>query len=138
MKALSVKQPWLDAILYGNKTTENRTWAPGDQLGARILLHASAAPDRRAVLPHDTDTTKWSGIRSAILAVATPADYHLADACCRPWGEPQASSAERPVYHWCLTDIHLLEPIPCPGALRFWTPPADVLNAVTTQLASQD
>ncbi|MFI9588252.1 hypothetical protein ACIHCQ_42205 [Streptomyces sp. NPDC052236] len=131
MKALSVKQPWLDAILYGGKTTENRRWpVPDVQLGTPVLLHASASPDRRAVLPQGIDSTKWPRRRGAILAVATLASFHRDTGCCRPWGEAGT-------YHWQLADIQLLhEPIPCRGALKFWTPPTSALDAVTAQLTT--
>lgn len=40
MRALSIRQPWLWAILHGGKTVENRDWA-GCEYRGPILLHAS-------------------------------------------------------------------------------------------------
>lgn len=74
MTALTVKQPWADAIAHGGKTTENRTWpVPARHVGARILIHAGAASDRHAVLPTVSATAgpAWPGTRSAVVAVAT-------------------------------------------------------------------
>lgn len=49
MKALSIKQPWAWAIIYGDKNIENRTW-PTNYRG-RFLVHAS--------LFFDMDGWKW-------------------------------------------------------------------------------
>jgi hypothetical protein len=40
MKCLSMKEPWLSAVLRLGKTVENRSWAPSYR--GRILLHASS------------------------------------------------------------------------------------------------
>ena len=40
MKALSIRQPWLWAILHANKRLENRDW-PGCSYRGPVLLHAS-------------------------------------------------------------------------------------------------
>lgn len=40
MRALSIRQPWLWAILHGGKTVENRDWTSCEYRGP-ILLHAS-------------------------------------------------------------------------------------------------
>lgn len=41
MKALSIRQPWLDAILYGGKRIENRAAWKGSSFRGRLLLHAA-------------------------------------------------------------------------------------------------
>ncbi len=43
MKCLSVRQPWVWAILHAGKDVENRTWSPGKSLkpGDRLAIHAS-------------------------------------------------------------------------------------------------
>jgi hypothetical protein len=43
MKALSIRQPWLDAILYGGKTIENRVAWNGSAFRGPVLLHAAKA-----------------------------------------------------------------------------------------------
>jgi hypothetical protein len=51
MKALSIRQPWLFAILFLNKRIENRVWHPPRQLiGQRILLHASKGCTQQEVV----------------------------------------------------------------------------------------
>lgn len=143
MKALTIQQPWLDAIVQPGdnpKRTENRSWTPPTALiGQRILLHSGKADDRRAILPFGFNTARgdWPDQRGVILAAATLVDYHLdGDGCgdpnvnCGLWGF-------REVFHWGLADVVALpEPVPCKGLQRFWTPPPAVLAAVQQQLAA--
>ena len=50
MKALSIKQPWADHILFRGKDVENREWAEPlrkverRQIGQRIQIHAGKKP----------------------------------------------------------------------------------------------
>lgn len=129
MKALTVRQPWADAIVYGAKRCENRSWPlPARYVGARILLHAAKASDRHAVLPVPVEMARtWPDTRGALIATATLIGSHLDASCCRPWGMPL-------VYHWELADVvPLAAPVPAQGQLGFWTPDADTLDAVTAQ-----
>lgn len=130
MKALSIKQPWADAIVHGDKRVENRTRpAPPKYIGTRILIHSSLLGDRAAVL---SGIQPVSDVRGAILGLATLASCHFAyNGCsenCTHWGQPQ-------LFHWKLTAVTALAvPVPAKGALGFWTPPADVLTAVYQQV----
>lgn len=138
MKALTIRQPWAAAIAHGAKRTENRSWpVPSKHLGTRILIHAAADQDRTRrpshevprVLTDNLDT--WLDTRSAIIAIATLTDCHFdkGRGCCAPWGMDG-------YFHWTLADVVTLpEPVPAKGALGFWTPPADVLDAVLAQQA---
>lgn len=130
MKALSIRQPFADSVMYGTKRIENRSRpVPAAYIGVRFLLHASKAGDRRAVLngirPH-------SDVRGAILGAFTITAYHLdGDDCipnCSFWGQGQ-------LFHWQLADvIRLDQPVPAKGFLGFWTPAPDVLDAVRQQI----
>lgn len=134
MKALTVKQPWANAIAHGSKRTENRTWpAPAKHLGTRVLIHAGAAydPMGRFIIDRD-DLDSWPDTRGAILAVATLASCHFdGDGCsenCTAWGQRQ-------VFHWKFADVSQLAiPVPAKGALGFWAPGASVLAAIEAQL----
>lgn len=138
MKALTVRQPWADAIVHvdhhrwGRKSIENRPWpVPPALLGTRFLIHAGKTADRTAVL---AGVLPGPDTRGAIIGSALLKSYHLAGVACHlygcgPWANPE-------VYHWVLADITALpDPVPAKGALGFWTPPADVLAAVQQQLA---
>lgn len=133
MRALTIRQPWADAIVHvddphwGRKTIENRTWpAPKQHIGTRILIHAAKTGDRKAVL---AGVHPGPDARGAIIGAATLAGCHYDGVICHlkncgPWAFPNA-------YHWQLTDVIALpKPIPAKGALGFWTPPDDVLEAV--------
>ncbi|MFE9337715.1 ASCH domain-containing protein [Streptomyces sp. NPDC007063] len=134
MRALTVRQPWADAITHGSKHVENRTWElPAKHVGTRILIHAGQGYDpmgRFIIADHDL-VASWPDTRGAITAAATLTGSHWSKdgTCCRPWGQEVA-------YHWQLADVVALPaPVPCKGRLGFWTPPADVLAAVEQQLA---
>ncbi|MFF2731847.1 hypothetical protein ACFVS9_28550 [Streptomyces sp. NPDC058008] len=125
MKALTIRQPWAGAIVHQDKRVENRTWKlPARHHGTRILIHAGAQLDKNAKIYGPN-----FGVYGAIVGVATITGCHWSDdgTCCSPWGFQQA-------YHWTLDDVAVLpEPVTARGALGFWTPTADALNAVTVQ-----
>jgi hypothetical protein len=129
VKALTVKQPWADAIVHGSKRTENRTWTTKQR--GQILIHAGAAydPMGRFIITDRAALDSWPDARKAIIGVAELIDVHAAaDGCCEPWGEPN-------VYHWQLANIQpLIKPVPATGRLQFWTPADGVLAAVVAQL----
>ncbi|MDJ0342203.1 ASCH domain-containing protein [Streptomyces sp. H10-C2] len=122
MKALTIRQPWADAIAHQTKRLENRTWKTNYR--GLVLIHAAAAPDRTAIVYGPRPDT-----RSAVIATARISDCHYSDdgRCCGPWGDEN-------VYHWTLTDVSTLpEPVPCKGRLGLWTPAADIVTAVLEQ-----
>jgi hypothetical protein len=141
VKALTIRQPYADAIVHGPKRVENRTRRT--HLRGPILIHAGAttyaAVGRLAIeeiTGQDPDTT-WPGVRGAIIGTARLTGCHIADGCCRPWGQTNTIRSEPYTWHWTLADVLALpEPVPAKGALGFWTPPPAVLAAVEQQLAA--
>lgn len=146
MRALTVRQPYADAIAHGQKTVENRTKSlPPKYAGVPVLLHAAKQPHATRITATDlaevtgARVTDWTDIRSAILAVVRFRGSHRADAdgtwCCRPWG--QVTTRVQPeVWHWEIDQVTLLdEPVPATGALGFWNVPDDVLAAVQQQIS---
>ncbi|MEU2724020.1 hypothetical protein [Streptomyces smyrnaeus] len=127
MRALTIRQPWAGAIAHQTKRVENRTWKlPAKHVGARVLIHAGAQPDKWAVVYGPN-----LDVFSALVATATFTGCHWSEdgKCCGPWGEER-------IYHWELADVvRLPKPVPATGALGFWTPTADVVIAVEQQLA---
>lgn len=126
MKALTIWQPWADAIAHGTKRVENRSWpAPAFLVGNRIAIHAGASYDDQARILGDLPD-----VRRAILAVVTLTGCHKTnrDMCCGLWGDENA-------WHWQLDDVHTLpEPVKCPGSRRLWTVPDDIEQAIRAQL----
>ncbi|MFG2910912.1 ASCH domain-containing protein [Kitasatospora sp. NPDC048286] len=115
--ALTIRQPWLAAILAGDKRVENRSW-PTKHRG-QVVLHAARAVARegqadplvRAVLARPGTPALTTG---ALVATATITDCHRDTGCCRPWGLPG-------LWHWTLDAVQALaEPIPATGRLGLW------------------
>lgn len=141
MRALTVRQPYADAIAHGAKTVENRSKPlPPKYAGVPVLLHAAKDPHATRItaagLAEFTGAriTDWTDTRSAILAqVRFRGSHKAADDgawCCRPWG--QVTTRVQPeVWHWEIDQvIRLAKPVPTTGALGFWTVPDDVLAQV--------
>lgn len=137
MKALSVRAPWWASILYDGKTIENRPRR--NRFRGPVLIHASAwfRPDdvlhdlwvvRRIIrgaslFPGTLDTMRALG--GHIVGVVTITD------CARESRSPWFFGP----FGYVLADPRpLVTPVPCRGALGFFTPPPDVLAAVLPQI----
>lgn len=107
MKALSIKQPWADRILFGGKDIENRTWRlPNWITNQRIYIHAGKRPDGPV-----------SGIGperfGAIVGEVTIVECVIASDSKWFYGP----------YGFVLADpLPYEKPIPCRGHLRFFVP----------------
>ncbi|MDX3232982.1 hypothetical protein [Streptomyces sp. ME19-01-6] len=136
MRALTVRQPFADAIVHGHprdglKTIENRSTtvpAPAKHLGTTILIHAGKEPHE---LGEDVDWEQRPDVRMGIIGTARLVGVHIDDGgCCAPWGM-------RGYFHWQLADARALAtPVPATGQLGLWTPKDDVLAAVHAQLTA--
>ncbi len=132
MRALTVMQPWANAIAHDGKTVENRTWRR-DHRGP-IAIHAGAGWSQNGegilaeILRRPTPDRAWFPT-GCVIAVATVTDIHEAADCCEPWGFASG-------FHWVLADVMpLADRVPCKGALGLWTLPDDVAAKVEQQLA---
>lgn len=134
MRALTLWRPWTDAILYGGKDVENRTWAPPSSvIGELIALHAGKHYDIEGaewmeddlglyVPPADADSPV------GIVGVARITGFRRQDPDCSPWAFSD--------YHWMLADVKALSrPVWCRGALGLWRLPSH-LEAVVRSLAA--
>jgi hypothetical protein len=101
MKALSVKQPWANLIVSGEKTIETRTWATPYR--GQILIVSSKKPR----------------IEPAGFALATA---ELVD--CRPMTMADQKAACCPIYpraySWVLQNIRPITQFPVRGQLRLF------------------
>lgn len=137
MKAVTVRQPWAQAIAAGHKTVENR--GRDCTYRGEIAIHAAQAVDRAGLL--DPRIGKLLGpnaaldaSRRAVVAVAQLVDCHRAEVhtwklwCCAPWGDPFYGKPNRQAFHLVLRDVRVLRaPVPCRGMLQVgWELPADV------------
>src|SRR5262245_28475840 len=130
MKALSIKQPWVYALLREGKDIENRSWKT--EYRGWLALHASARPNREAVFPRgvrrpDLDTLDYS----TICGVARVVDV-VSSSRSKWFFHPEDGSIN---YGWILSNpTELKTPIPCSGRLNLWQPPPRVLREIQRQL----
>ena len=137
MKALTLHRPWDYAIAHGHKCVENRTWATAYR--GPLLIHAGMKWDQAAADEVFLVSGVWLNERSwpggRIVALV------YVDGCRRRHNMPKIESTmprgwiEGP-WCWLLGRTHLLDPIPCSGSQRLWTPPQDVLHEVRRQLGN--
>lgn len=145
MKALSIRQPWMWAILAGGKDVENRSRNVVGGHRGPILLHvgkqladqdafarvSELADDRMPNLGGPGNRPELHS-ESAIVGVVNIAGVHQATSCrgrCSPWADPTG-------WHLRLHDPRpLRRPVPCPGRLGLFTPDQQVLDDVRRQLA---
>lgn len=131
VRAVSVARPWAGLIVRSGKDVENRTW-PTSYRG-RLVIHASQRWDA-----HATDLATAAGLPSAArehpcgyLGTVDLVGVHHARQCrggCSLWAEPDS-------WHWVLLHPHALPaPLPGPGRLGLFTPPAAVTDAILTNL----
>jgi hypothetical protein len=144
MRALTVRQPYADAIAFGEKRVENRTRKlPSRYEGEPVLLHAAKDLHASGITAVDlgkvtwSDISQWTDTRRAILAVIRfKGSHRCADVhwCCKPWGQVE-TRVQPEVWHWEIDHVErLAEPVPATGALGFWTPKDNVLEAVGAQI----
>lgn len=137
IRALTVQQPWAWAIVSAGKTIENRTqlWS----YRGPLLIHAGARwserGDQSPLIEQAARGRSLAGAldMSAVVGIANLIDCHPDAGCCKPWGESSyvehGGRTRRRVVHLVLEGARPLpEPIPCPGALGLWVPPADIVE----------
>lgn len=142
MRALSVIQPWTYALLWLGKDVENRDWRsppPADLIGQRFCLHASKKLDRESaasleddgfVLPHEVPLGAIAGsarLRGWVRddgALCNPKVLRHSSSLTRDEAEALVRSRWRlgPLLLAIDQRLSYAEPIPCKGALGFWTP----------------
>lgn len=148
MKALTVRQPWAEAIACGAKLVENRSM--GTRYRGPLAIHAGKgwakwgfADERlRGLWPDLGPFQRGHGyalrhvpahhgrpphpfVAGAVIAVAELVDVHEGAGCCEPWGERHYSASDGKrvsrVMHWVLEDVQRIEPpIPWHGRLGLW------------------
>lgn len=120
VKALSIKQPWANLIVHGEKTIETRTW-PTSYRGDLLIV-----------------SSKKPSIPPAGFALAFA---ELID--CRPMLELDQPAACCPIYpnahSWVLLNIRPIQPIPVRGRLGIYTlhiEPSDIVFLPTPSTSS--
>ena len=103
MRAISIRQPWLELIMRKEKTLEIRSWATN--IRGDVLLCASAAP-------------KLLGLPTGqALCIANIAN-------CRPFlpedSEKACCDYAPNLYAWELSNVRPINPFPVKGKLNFY------------------
>jgi hypothetical protein len=145
MRAITVRQPWAWAILYGGKDVENRVrsapWTSA--IGETLAIHAAkqASPDwdddlldvaALAAEEHFTwEERDYLDERGTLLGTAVLVGIHHWDECagrCSRW-------AHRDVFHLVLARREPLTRTvgPIRGALGLWTLPETATAAIARQ-----
>jgi hypothetical protein len=124
MKALTIKQPWAWAIIFGGKDIENRSWRT--RYRGALLIHAGAAYRADASMPRRIRAPARDKLEfSAIIGVVELKD--VVEKSRSPWFQGE--------YGFVLAEPRPLKPpIPCSGRLGLWTPSAAQLRLVTARL----
>ena len=131
VKALTIRQPWAWATIYGGKDVENRRWTTAYR--GPLLIHAAknADPDPGAtarLLWTMADPEAFGQPRGALQArEAIIGVIHLADVLTdspSPWALPGW-------YHWVLEFPAPVAHIPCRGRPGLWVPPAAAAERLT-------
>jgi hypothetical protein len=130
--ALTIKEPWLWAILHADKRVENRNYPPPAKvIGTRIALHSSKSFDQ------DGAEFLWSRhlafpsglLLGSIVGVATVRGFVQRSA--DPWFTGP--------FGWVLTSVRSLpEPILCRGMLGLWPVNEVMTRRINGQLTPQE
>jgi hypothetical protein len=130
MKTITVKQPWVYALLCEGKDIENRSWRRSFR--GWLAIHASAQPRRSAEFPRgirvpDLDTLDYSAICGVARVVAI-----VPKSRSKWFWHPDDGSTN---YGWVLAGVRALNrPIPCKGSLGLWEVSPRVLRELKRQL----
>jgi hypothetical protein len=130
MKALSIRQPWVHAILREGKDIENRSWKT-DYRGW-LAIHASGRPERNAVFPRgilrpELDTLEYS----AVCGVARIVEV-VTESRSKWFLHADEGSTN---YGWVLSSpTPLRTPIACMGRLGLWDVPPRIAEEIQRQL----
>ena len=121
MKALSIRQPWADAIVWHGKDVENRSWTT--RYRGPVLIHAAKkwGPDERADLAwvEDATASKLEDVDRPLLG-GIVGRAEIVD-CVSEWDSKWFFGP----YAFVLRNAEPLPFKPCRGRLGFFTPNFD-------------
>jgi hypothetical protein len=144
MKALSLSQPWMWAVLYAGKWVENRSWAPPiHMIDQRIALHAATSWDRARkydykgallspigyLIAHGFDAPARNALYLGGVIVGTAMIDRIVT-------EPRTLAADQQrwffgPFGWLLSDVRILrQPVRAVGHEKLWEVPAELEAAV--------
>lgn len=120
MKALSVRQPFANKIIFKGKDIENRTWHAN--IRGTVAIHAGMKFQEYVDLPAEEKKQLVRGAIIGVVDVVDCVDKHRSKWFNGPYGFVLKNP--RP----------LKKPIPCKGKLNFWDVPAKLEKEIKRQL----
>ena len=132
MKALSIKQPWVELILQGRKKIEIRSW--NTKYRGYFLIHASKNVNRNAIDFYDFDLEKLlRGYIVGFVNLVNVIIYKNKNEFLKDKDSHFSLSIPEsyPVYGFLLEGSHRIEPISYKGKLGFFNVPE---NSVASSL----
>jgi hypothetical protein len=150
MKALSLRQPWCDAVLYGGKRIENRLRWQGSSFRGEFVLHAAKAyttrewleaiefmVKRKLLFPHDHEAMALGALvgTARVVDVIMRGGLQHGGPGCKP---SVVKYVEHPRskdpwymggFAFVLEDVEVFKvPVPYRGSLGFFEVPDDVIR----------
>jgi len=129
VRVLTIRQPWIGAILAGRKRIENRSWRADSVLGERILLHAGARFDGAGAMFCKAHGWTPPAIPELGAIVGSARVVDFIERSRDPWFMGPIG--------WVLEDVRSFQPIPCLGKLGLWRPSIDVLAKIPDGCANR-
>ena len=130
LKAITIKQPWVHAILYEGKDIENRSWRR--DFRGWLVIHAAARAAKVVDFPNGRCLPDLSRLpRAAICGVVRVLDV-VGYSRSKWYITPSPGTVN---YGWVLAEpIALSHPIPCKGWLGLWELPVSLERQLRAQL----
>jgi hypothetical protein len=127
--ALSIRQPYADHVVFGDKRIENRTWQTSYR--GPLFIHASSSfnPEDEDYLP---SLRRGVRERSAFIGLVTLADIFrryedIPEQALHPDFVEEPEPGDPALFYWHLINpVPFKKPIACKGKLNLWSPPPDV------------
>jgi hypothetical protein len=124
MRVLTIRQPWVHAILDLGKDVENRVWRT--HYRGPLLIHAATHHERHTREMLAEYLSKLPSAESLddlplgrVVGVAEIVDC-ISNATSK-W-------ADKGDWHWLLRNVRSIRPVECTGRLGLWTPSAAVMR----------
>ena len=120
MKAISIKQPWVNMIMSGEKKFEYRSWRT-DYRGD-LLICSSASPKVDGML---------SGYALCIVEITDVIKVDNSD--YRSLGKPLPPRYTETTYAWKIENARIIKPFPVKGKLNFYYVDDELIEITETR-----
>jgi|PlaIllAssembly_1097288.scaffolds.fasta_scaffold363432_2 hypothetical protein len=124
MKAISLKQPYAWAVIFGGKDIENRTW--NTKYRGELAIHASSSALKDYWWPRGTPKPLSGDLRSSVIIGVVDLVDVVEKSRSKWFGGPYGFVLKNPK--------PLREPISYKGALNIWPLPPKIIRAIVKQL----